>query len=69
MLYTTVSRTKSDTLPAMAVRGVFYSQWAYWCTLAMAAWSYGHLPAGATRTMLVLTPVLLQMLYVALRSR
>jgi hypothetical protein len=57
MLYKRVAM-KSELLPTSAASSVFYSQWAYWCTLAIAAFSYAHLPQGGIRTALLLTPVL-----------
>jgi len=41
-----------------AVSAIFWSQWAYWCTLAMAVWAYAVLPGGSVRTLLILTPVM-----------
>jgi type IV secretory pathway TrbD component len=40
------------------VRGIYYSQWAYWCTLVMAVMSFMYLPAGTARNLVILTPVL-----------
>jgi hypothetical protein len=54
-----------DTLPRKAVLGIIFSQWAYWCTLAMAAWSYTYMPQGSIRNTLILTPVLPAFLIVA----
>jgi hypothetical protein len=53
-------------LPRKVVLNVFWCQWAYWCTLAIAAWSYGHIPIGSIRTTLILTPVLPAILIAAL---
>ena len=44
--------------PSAAVRAIFWSQWAYWCALAMAIWAYVMMPQGNIRTLLVLTPIL-----------
>lgn len=40
------------------VSAIFWSQWAYWCTLGMAVWAYFALPGGSVRTALILTPIL-----------
>jgi len=53
------------SFPRKAVLGIFFSQWAYWCTLAMAAWSYAYMPEGSIRNTLILTPVLPAFLIVA----
>jgi hypothetical protein len=55
----------SDRIPAVAFRSVVFSQWAYWSTLAVAAWSYWHLPHGSIRATLILTPILPALLVVA----
>jgi hypothetical protein len=55
----------SDTFPRQAVLGIFFAQWAYWCTLAMAAWSYAYLPQGSIRDALIVTPVLPALLIIA----
>jgi hypothetical protein len=56
----------SDTLlPRKISLYIFYGQWAYWCTLAMAAYSYRYLPDGSIRSTLILTPVLPALLIVA----
>jgi hypothetical protein len=52
-------------LPRNVALNVFWCQWAYWCTLAIAAWSYTHIPQGSIRTTLILTPVLPAVLIVA----
>jgi hypothetical protein len=56
----------SDALPRKAMLGIFFGQWAYWCTLAMSVWSYRHIPLGAVRTTLTLAPVLPAVLIVAI---
>jgi hypothetical protein len=48
----------ASALPRFWVRGVFYSQWAYWCSLAVAALSITYIPAGTIRAAVMLTPVL-----------
>jgi hypothetical protein len=52
-------------LPRKVALNIFWCQWAYWCTLWMAAYSYRHLPEGGTRSALILTPVLPALLIVA----
>jgi hypothetical protein len=64
MLYTKRSM-RSTMLPRSAVLGIFFSQWAYWCALAVAAWSYSHIPQGSIRTILIVTPILPALLIVA----
>jgi hypothetical protein len=49
---------KAEALPKFAVSSVFYSQWAYWSSLAGAAMSVVYIPAGSIRTFVILTPVL-----------
>jgi hypothetical protein len=44
---------------------IFYGQWAYWCTLAMAAYSYHYLPDGSIRSIVIVTPVLPALLILA----
>ena len=55
-----------DHLPRRAALGIFFGQWSYWCTLAMAAWSYKYIPPGGIRTTIILTPVLPAVLIVAI---
>lgn len=45
-------------LPRKVVLNIFWCQWAYWCTLALATWSYARIPQGIIRTTLILTPIL-----------
>ena len=45
--------------------GIAYSQWAYWCTLVMAAWAGVYMPTGSTRSVIVMTPLLPAILIVA----
>ena len=54
-----------DTLPHWAVRGVFYSQWAYWVSLLIAALSTTYIPPGSVRTLVILTPVLTALLCIS----
>jgi hypothetical protein len=56
----------ADILPRKATLGILFGQWAYWCTLVMAAWSYVHIPPGTIRTTIILTPLLPAFLIVAI---
>jgi hypothetical protein len=56
----------SEILPRKATLGILFGQWAYWCMLAIAAWSYKNIPPGSIRTTLILTPVLPAILIVAI---
>jgi len=47
-----------EALPPLAVRGVAYSQWAYWCSLAVSLLSTRYIPPGSVRNAVMLTPVL-----------
>ena len=40
-----------------AVAAFLWSQYAYWCTVAIAAWAVAYMPAGSIRTVLILTPI------------
>ncbi len=53
-------------LPPKVALNLFWCQWAYWCALALAAWSYSHMPPGSIRATLILTPILPAFLIVAL---
>jgi hypothetical protein len=53
---------EATALPRLTVRSVLYSQWAYWCSLAMAAFSVSYIPPGSLRTLVMLTPVLTTLL-------
>ena len=53
-------------LPRSATRAVFFSQWAYWCSLAVAALAIRYLPEGSMRTLVTLTPLLTAALCIAL---
>jgi hypothetical protein len=59
---------KSAALPKFAAQGVFYSQWAYWSSLAGAAMSVVYIPAGSIRTFVILTPLLTAILCAAVAS-
>ncbi len=52
---------ESTTLGRSAIRGVFYSQWAYWISLGMAAYGGVFVPRGSVRDILILTPVLTEL--------
>jgi hypothetical protein len=58
MLYNEGVGMEPAVLPRFAVRGVVYSQWAYWCSLVIAASSIIYIPPGSIRTVAMLTPVL-----------
>ena len=47
------------------MRGVLYSQWAYWCSLAVAVLAIRYIPPGGIRTAVMLTPVLTALLCVS----
>jgi hypothetical protein len=48
----------SHSLPRAALRGIAYSQWAYWCSIVMAALSVVYIPPGSMRTTVLLSPIL-----------
>src|ERR1700730_7014006 len=54
-----------SVLPRFAVRGILSSQWAYWCSLVIAALSISYIPPGSIRTAVMLTPVLTALLCVS----
>jgi hypothetical protein len=56
---------KPSELPGSAMRGVLWSQWAYWCSLAVSALSIEYIPPGSVRTAVLLTPVLTALLSVS----
>jgi hypothetical protein len=47
------------------VRGILWSQWAYWCSLVVSALSVRYIPPGSVRTGVILTPVLTALLSVS----
>jgi hypothetical protein len=47
-----------STLPRSATHAVVFSQWAYWCSLAIAALAVRYVPAGSVRTIVILVPAL-----------
>jgi hypothetical protein len=55
----------SNALPANAIRGVLFSQWTYWCSLAVAAMSVHYIPPGSIRSAVMLVPVLAAILSVS----
>jgi hypothetical protein len=59
-------RMGSSTLPGYAVRGVAASQWAYWCSLAMAALAIRFIPEGTLRNLVIAMPLLTAALCVSL---
>ena len=52
-------------LPRKVAFNLFCFQWAYWTTLAMAAWAWRYIPAGIVRGSLVMIPSLLALLIAA----
>lgn len=46
-----------DELPREALRSLAASQWAYWCSLVIAAMSAIYIPPGSMRTMVILLPI------------
>jgi hypothetical protein len=47
-----------QSLPRAALRGVAYSQWAYWCSIVMATLSVVYIPPGSVRNAVLLSPIL-----------
>jgi hypothetical protein len=54
-----------DRFPRRMALNIFWCQWVYWCTLAIAAYSYRYLPEGSIRSAIFLAPVLPALLIVA----
>jgi uncharacterized membrane protein YwzB len=48
----------THALPQFAIRGVVFSQWAYWWSLAIAALSVSYVPPGSIRNAVMLLPIL-----------
>ena len=48
----------SNSTPRWALKATLWSQWAYWCCVAVAFYAATTVPAGDIRTVLVLLPVL-----------
>jgi len=63
--FTLETLVTSSKYPRGLTRGIAYGQWAYWCTLGMAAWAGIYMPAGGIRTALIVTPVFPALLIVA----
>ena len=59
-----VPPTGTEHIPRTAARSIFYSQWAYWCTLLMAGLGYSRLSPGTVRTALIVTPLLTALLVI-----
>ena len=49
-------------LPRKIAFNLFCFQWAYWTTLAAAAWGWRYMPAGTMRGSLAMIPILLALL-------
>jgi hypothetical protein len=49
---------KAMDLPGYAFRSVIWSQWAYWCSLAMAVVAVQVFPPGFTRNAIACLPLL-----------
>ena len=54
------------TLPRQVTITIAWSQWAYWCSLVIAAMAVQYIPAGSVRTAVTLLPMLTAMLCVTL---
>ena len=52
---------KPEALAKSVVRGVVYSQLAYWSSLACAALSVIYLPRGSIQSFVILTPLLMNL--------
>jgi hypothetical protein len=48
----------NTALPANVTRSVAFSQWTYWCSLAVSALSVRYIPPGTIQTAVMLVPVL-----------
>ncbi len=46
-----------STVRRSAVQSVLWSQWTYWCALAIAVWAYVRMPPGDIRVALILAPI------------
>jgi hypothetical protein len=67
MLYSPRGLTmETSVLPGYAVRGIVFSQWTYWSSLAISALSIRYIPPGSIRTAVMLTPVLTASLSVSM---
>jgi hypothetical protein len=56
----------ASTLPRHAARAVGWTQWAYWCSLAVAVLATRYIPAGSVRNTVILTPILTATLCVSI---
>jgi hypothetical protein len=56
---------QTESLPRFAVKTVGWTQWAYWCSLAMAVLAIAYIPAGSVRNFVVITPALTAALCIA----
>jgi hypothetical protein len=54
-----------NALPKIALHNVLYSQWAYGCSLVVAAMGALYIPRGSMRTAVILVPVLTALLCIA----
>lgn len=48
----------AETFPREAVRGILFSQSAYWCTIILAVWAFVFMAPGGQRTAFILFPVI-----------
>lgn len=55
----------NNAVPPHITRGVLFSQWTYWCSLAIAAMSIHYIPPGSIQTAVMLVPVLAAILSTA----
>ena len=55
----------SQTVPPRVTRSVVFSQWTYWCSLAVAALSVHYIPPGNIQTTVMLVPILAAILSTA----
>ena len=47
-----------NSTPRWALKATLWTQWVYWCSVAIAFFAATSLPAGSIRSMLVLLPIL-----------
>jgi hypothetical protein len=59
------SPLNNSTVPPNVTRHVAFSQWIYWCSLAVSALSVRYIPAGNIQTAVMLIPVLAAILSVS----
>lgn len=65
MLDLPVGTMDNNAVPPHITRGVLFSQWTYWCSLAIAAMSIHYIPPGSIQTAVMLVPVLAAILSTA----